>query len=817
MMLPLLQAADTVVTQFRWRSRPELWLVVLVLIPLVIAFVWWIYRREADTASSRWKRVLGFFRVAVILAILAMLFEPYAETSRQRTVRANLVVLLDTSASMSFADRYTDQNLAARLSEAAELGPDVTLEQTSRLELVRGVLGNETLAVLDALRTKFVLHVYTFDQELKPLWSPGHADESESEERGDLPDRIREIRPEGELSRIGDAANDLLEEFRLRDEPLAAIILVSDGRRHGGKVEPGDAARKASTLRMPVPIYTVVVGDPDEARNLNVTDLRAKEVVLAKDQVTFEFNVRGTGFEGRVVPVHLVAVSGADRSESMLTEAEVRLPMDGSDALARITYRFERSGSYVLRIGIPTQPGEKVMNDNFLIHPLRVIDRRLRVLYVEGYPRYEYQFLMSALIREPDTIEAQILLLDASPGYVQFSTENVPPLVHFPHSRRELMEYDVIMFGDVDWKDLADDPEDAKRDLENIRAFVEAGGGFAMISGEYNAPRGYRNTPLMPVLPIVIDPGEESNTHQDPEQSTNMRLTPIGRTHAIMQLEEDFEQSRDLWEEDEFTAFFWYHPAGRAKEIARVLAVHPGEYNRNRSGPHPIFATMQYVRGRVFWSAIDEIWRMRWVYEDHYYKRFWGEIIRYLATYKLEGGNRRFKIFTEDQYFVGDRITIRASVLDADFEPSTDETQKVVLQTPDGEEIEIDLRAEPNQPGNYRRVIRATKQGTYVVTVDNPELEGGRPEKAFRVVYSTGEMRDPLPDPALMASMAEISGGRTLDLSALAELPAEIPSRTLLVPTDIQPDDLWDSALVLLLLAVLLTTEWMLRKRFRLL
>jgi uncharacterized membrane protein len=817
MILPLVQAADTIVTQFRWRSRPELWLVVLVIVPLVIGFVWWIYRREADTASPRVKRVMGFFRVAAILAVLTMLFEPYAETSRQRTVRANLVVLLDTSASMSFADRYADRALAERLRAAADLGPGDSLEEISRLDLVRGVLGNETLAVLDRLSEKFVLHVHTFDQELKPLWSPGHTDEANGDDGGDLRDRVRGLRPEGELSRIGDAVSDLLEEFRLRDEPLAAVVLVSDGRRHGGKVEPGEAAKKASALRVPVPVYTVVVGDPTEARNIQVSDLRAREVVLARDQVTFDFTVRNTGFEGQVVPVRLVAVSGADRHEEVLAESEVRLPADGSEAQARITHRFERSGSYVLRVGVPPQPGEKVMNDNFLLHPLRGIDRRLRVLYVEGYPRFEYQFLMNALIREPDTIEAQILLLDASPGYVQFSTENVPPVTRFPHSRRELMEYDVIIFGDVDPKTLSTDPRDAERDLENLRAFVEAGGGFAMISGEYDAPRSYRNTPLAPVLPIVIDPGEETDTHQDPERSTNLRLTPTGRDHAIMQLEDDPAKSRDLWEEDEFTAFFWYHAVGRAKEVARVLAVHPGESNRNRAGPHPIFATMQYVRGRVFWSAIDEVWRMRWVYEDHYYKRFWGEIIRYLATYKLEGGNRRFKIFTEDRYFVGDRVTIRASVLDADFEPSKAETQTVVLQTPDGEEIEIELRAEPNQPGNYKRVIRATGQGTYVVTVDDPALEGDRPEKAFRVVYSTGEMRDPLPDPALMASMAETAGGRTLDLSGMPDLAAEIPTRTLLVPTDIRPDDLWDSAFVLLLLAAILTTEWMLRKRFRLL
>ena len=42
---------------------------------------------------------------------------------------------------------------------------------------------------------------------------------------------------------------------------------------------------------------------------------------------------------------------------------------------------------------------------------------------------------------------------------------------------------------------------------------------------------------------------------------------------------------------------------------------------------------------------------------------------------------------------------------------------------------------------------------------------GERPEKTFQVIHATGETRDPLPDPPLMASVASLSGGRMLDLT----------------------------------------------------
>jgi uncharacterized membrane protein len=691
----LVLAADTTTTQLRWRSLPDLWLVVMVLLPLVIGFVWWVYRREAKTAPARWKRVLGALRVGAIVAVMLMLFEPYAESALQRTVRANLIVLVDTSASMSFADRYADATLAASLREAADLPPGGRVEETPRLDLVRGVLGNETLGVLGTLRERFVLHVYTFDQDLRPLWSEsgGNGDES----RGDLGERVASLEPAGELSRIGDALDAILEEFRLRDEPLAGIVLVSDGRRHGGQIEPEAAARKAATLRTPVPVHTVVVGDPEEAQNVHVTNLRAKEVVLAGDQASFEFTIRAQGFEGTVVPVVLVE-STADAETEPLERTEVLLPADGEEVQARVTHRFGRAGSYLLRIGVPTQPGEKITNDNFLVHPIQVIDRKIRVLYVDGYPRHEFKFLSTVLTGDSETLEAQTLNLDADPGYVQLSSRGVPALEHFPHTRREVMEYDVILLGDVDWKDLSTDPADAERDLENLRAFVDAGGGLGLLSGEYHMPQGYRSTPLRPLLPIVVDPEEESRIRQDPTRSVNLRLTEDGRTHPIMLLEDDPDRSRDLWQEEGFSAFFWYYPAARKKEIARALAVHPTNTTRNREDRHPIFVTMRYGRGRVFWSAIDSLWRLRFVYEDRYYKRFWGEVIRDLATYRLKGRNRRFKIFTEDRYFVGEEITIRARVLDPDYNPSQRETQTVILRTPDGKEIEIVLRAEPDPP-----------------------------------------------------------------------------------------------------------------------
>jgi len=51
------------------------------------------------------------------------------------------------------------------------------------------------------------------------------------------------------------------EQEEAAEAPPRAILLISDGARDGGQVEPGEAAQQAK--RMGVPVHTVLVGTPD--------------------------------------------------------------------------------------------------------------------------------------------------------------------------------------------------------------------------------------------------------------------------------------------------------------------------------------------------------------------------------------------------------------------------------------------------------------------------------------------------------------------------------------------------------------------------
>jgi len=388
--------------------------------------------------------------------------------------------------------------------------------------------------------------------------------------------------------------------------------------------------------------------------------------------------------------------------------------------------------------------------------------------------------------------------------------------------RELLFEYDVVIIGDVDPYELGATTSLAERAWQNIYEFVEKGGGLIMLSG-VNNPSRYRDTPLSALLPVVIDRTSEAmDPRIDTTRGYSFRITPEGERSPLMNVAGDVQLSKSLWERDEKWRQYVSYPALRAKTLARVLAVSAEPLHENKFGRRPLIATMLYGRGRVLYIGVEELWRLRRETDDRYFYRFYGEAIRYLATYRLLGGNERFKILTDrDSYALDDTVRITLVVLDRDYKDASAASQTLKLDMPGSEpgtRETVELRvpaAGQEDPGEYRLTIVPTRPGQYRLSADADNPDDEPPEKLFSVVRSSLEGRDLLLDEVTLRSLSDNSaGGRYLHLWELPEL--EPPRRSKPVPTDIRPDDLWDDGWTLLIATLLLGAEWLLRKRYQL-
>ncbi|MFH0943722.1 MAG: hypothetical protein V2A76_00850, partial [Planctomycetota bacterium] len=588
----------------------------------------------------------------------------------------------------------------------------------------------------------------------------------------------------------------------------------SDGRNNSG-LDPAEATGRAALDG--VRILTVGVGDPNEPKNVEIKSLRAPDVALVNDDVAFEVVVSSRGFEGRVSSL----VVRAKGSHEILASREVTLPRDGRDGNEVLFWRPEREGEYDLEIELVALSGEQFLDDNLRSHHLRVDPEEIRVLYVEGYPRWEYRFLKNILLRSKN-MQAQCLLLDADKDFIQESSTGLPALIAFPPERRDLFEYDVVILGDVDPYRIAGSLEQSEQAQRNLKEFVELGGGLIMIAGVLDSPRAYVGTPIEDILPVVLGDADESRRLRNSDflQPYRPKLENPLDPHEVVRLEKDLKLNRQLWEDPEvgLPPQEWYYPVRKAKGGAEVMLRHPT--NANQFGNHVLMASTFYPTGRTMFVAFDSSWLWRKFYGDRYTERFWRAAIRYVALNKLRRTNKRFELLTDKSlYDIHEAIQISARVRDVDFNPVTGVTQEVQLADQDGRVTVIELANVNPEEGLFEGTIRMSVPGNYQVWLEDPSgREAGRQSpKSFRVQVPRHEWENPVLSRDTLEAIAGGTRGEYFGLDrfgdALKKIEGDVRERPKGDPTR---QELWSSYPALLAFLLLLAAEWVLRKKYHL-
>ena len=259
-------------------------------------------------------------------------------------------------------------------------------------------------------------------------------------------------------------------------------------------------------------------------------------------------------------------------------------------------------GNLDLLITAQKQPGEVNEQDNALPASVAVLDAKITVLFVDGYPRWEYRYIKNEMIRDK-TIDISCLLTSADPTFKQ---EGDIPITRFPESIEELMSYDVVLFGDVDPRQFSD------RQLQLVSEFVsKKGGGFGMVAGPRFSPQAFRNSPIEAVLPVAIAKVETEDNRGTITQGFRPILTKAGAESSIFRFYLDKTVNEKFLKED-IQQLFWYCRGVIPKPgVAEVFAEHPSDTDAEGKRKAPILVFGHFGAGRTMFSAIDDSWRWR--------------------------------------------------------------------------------------------------------------------------------------------------------------------------------------------------------------
>lgn len=812
--MPLLRvlAEAEVVTRVRWEDMPPAWQVFLVVV-LVGAFAAATYLLEPRGERRALKVPLGLLRAAAIVVAVGILFRPIQSTELQEVKHGQVVIAIDTSRSMGFLDREKDD--AARRATAEALGVSQErlreLDRLSRVKLALRQGGGEWLRKL-AARNR--VRVFTFDssrerltdiEKLRAAETPGDADAGAPDPVADALAQLEACAADGQSTALGDSLQRILTD--LRSDRVAGLVLLTDGRSNAGSLSADAVATRFG--RKGIPIWAVGVGDPDPPRDLSVDDFRAPDVSLAGDILRGSIRVKAQGYtDPREVRVRI------ELDDAQVFERAVMVGGATPEVTVDFDTKVARPGEYTLEALVEPDPDELTADNNRAVRRIRVIDERIKVLYVEGYPRWEYRYLKNALVRDRH-MQVQILLLSADPDFPQERSDVAPALTRLP-SPEELLEYHVIILGDVnpEARDRAGEPVFGPGSLEAMRELVkDRGGGLLMISGEQSAPRAFAGTPLEDVLPVVIDPS--AGRGMDFSRPWRPRLTTDGDLSALMRLEPNEAQNRHLWDV-ELPDLFWYVPTEKAKPLAQVLAVHPRDKNQN--GAYPLVAWQRFGAGTCFWLGFDEGWRWRAGVGDKYHYRFYGQIVRFLSLQSFTRTKRFFVTTDKTQYGVGEEVRVRAEIRDREDGAAERPTQDVLVDLPDGTTQTVNLKALEGAPGKFEGTYKPVHVGGYRVHID-PGASGSLSEVAsriFEVNLPRLELQEPRMDQESLERIAQASGGTFLRLGDLPDIEiAEVPPEPIQVGR--QETELWDKPWVFALFFGLILLEWVGRKASRLL
>ncbi|MGN6368802.1 MAG: hypothetical protein ACTHN5_11120 [Phycisphaerae bacterium] len=779
------------------------------------------YARQA--ASPKKRVVMGVVRAALLMLVFVLIWRPELVVEHEERTRSVVAVWVDSSASMQLEDPYTEpgmRDFVHQVGMKEKLGAGQA--RLNRYQVAVGALA-EAKWVRELAQTQDVA-IYT---------GAGHAQligvAHRAEEVGPLVEQLAKGKPEGETTDVPTVVQEILQNSQgAGGQRVSAVVVMTDGQTTeagmgggGGRLDLAiGAAERAGAKVMALPL-----GEAQEPFDLKLANMQVPENAFVRDPVGVRMELSGTGI-GQATPVRvtLLRKNGESGHLTELASREVTLDPEKKQMEVELDFRAAKeSESKAEKFDLvaraePVNAGaeELTKGNNVVTGSTSVMDAQVNVLYVEGYPRWEFRYLKNELIREKTVNLASLLLSadedfaqDADPRVVDKDGRETFPgaIARFPETAAELSKFDVLFIGDVDPTFFS--PSQQKLIVD----FVGNGGGIGWIAGTQWNPEGYKGTAmdvLLPVVPDELDPRARVMAASD-NTPFNPMPTSAGLQSNLFRFFDDPEMNEKQMAE--LPQMYWYKPVLGLAPAAEVLAVHP---TRTQGGnPAPLIATGHYKRGRTMFSAVDGTWRWRRYTGEPLFQSYWLQMCRMLYRNKALGQSKRIELAAETRRVeVGRPLRVTMEVRDPTMLGQIPTQVPVLVTDKSGAPVEsMSLDRSGTDPTKWSGVTTAAQVGDFTIEAKPGVLpaDSGAGKSTVTVEPPQREFEKIAADVESLGTLAAKTTGRVVALPQAEELAKEVPDRS--VPVLISnTEELWYKPIALVLVVGLATVEWLLRK-----
>jgi uncharacterized membrane protein len=709
---------------------------------------------------------LTLLRSTVYFGLLFFLFGPALVDKRVSKLRRPLTLLIDASHSMNFP--------------AGSPGAKTEPAAKSRFDLVRDKLTgapNAADSLMQKLNRDYDLRVVRFGTGVETI----------------APATLAALKPQAPGTRL----LELLQQVSREGTAQSAVVLFSDG------ITNGDIKSLDGAPALPVPVFTVGVGDAENFVDVRLTKLAAPDFAFRGREFKLDVIVAASGMKGKTLPLFF------NRGKNLVTTRNITVDSDPFEQKITLSFTPKELGTHGFSLTIPSQPGEQIAQNNHKEFKVDVQRDKLRVLTLSGSPAWNYRFLRMAMKQDP-LIELVSFVFLRTPTDSVDVPESQLSLIPFPIDDiflEELKNFDVIVLDDFSYRAYFNPVY-----LERVREFVRDGGGLAMFGGSRAFDSGgYGESALREVLPVELD-GKGSYQSAG---AVNAVLTPTGKAHPITRLLPDPKMNEEAW--SKMPPLTGLNQVRGARGEVLIAAGGNGA-----GGSAPLLSIGRFGKGRTLALMSDDAWRWNFIAvgnkeSPQNHLKLVRQALRWLAQ---EPSFEQVQLRPIAAAQPGEKVALKLKVLNDDFTPARQASVQLRVFGAEGEPTLLAAGAD-GEEGEYGAEFIPTREGTYRVEAE-ASLAGkmlGKDRSSFAATFSYGETEDGRPRLDLLKQIAEASKGEYFTIAewnekSLAKIAAKLeavaPSQIIEQRQTRLWSTLWPFAIILLLLSL----EWWMRRKW---
>jgi hypothetical protein len=756
----------------------------MLVLSILIAFgiVYTLYRKERELVSNQKKWVLVTLRVLVLALLLLLFFEPSYVRRSETEVPSPVLVFIDKSKSMQvLAAEYSPEEAKVYLKKFGE-----KFNELSRFDQQKQLVAD----LEKGLRESHKFQVMGFGEEYSYISDAVSWDKTQA-----LDNR----------SRLSECLRVAINKYR--DEAISGIVIISDGNIEDIEAATQILGKLKNEIHKDTAVKVLGLGSAVVKPDLKLLSFSIPEIVIkSKDAVTFRASFSGRGMKAD----DPVTVKLFENDKELVDQRkDVKL----SDGEVSYEITLNKAGKFKYHLKLESVPGEEVTENNMRTAFVTVKDEKLKVLYIEDFPRHDYRKLSQYLVRNDTLYETRVWLNEAQTNYKQLGSKNKElkqsPVITYSTFDSLWKGADVIFIGNIGAR-----PFEASEFLEHLEKFVAKGGGLVFLAGPNNMPSSYSNNEIVKkLMPVYFGPADlKSDGGKTPFRFS---VTAAGAKHPITKMK-DPSVTKKIWRGAPPCQWF-YRPLG-VKASTKVLLEHPedklaNEHDRNV----PLFAVMPYGRGQVFYLGCDEM--SRWSYLDsseYIFNHFMGQLIQYMSSSKVRVGG--LLEVDSDQIPLGDEISVTLHLDDPEetsdqtktlkwaYEKGETQTFEVKRRSPESAIFEGKLKPEEKGIVNIWLKDKANAQQVAVTSFSRELEDNELNEKNMKLLAGDGEVLTLNSINTLVKGFKD-NQIKHLEKSVegLLEVRGDDKDKKLLI------------TMILVFLSLLLGAEWWLRKRWHLL